>query len=107
MNCPRCGKELDKIGELNENEKEELALINKKIENSMQALNPKTIREMEFTDGQVFEYFRAVFDSKAQTEFLKYIFFRNLAKRLNVDDEKDIYIGDGTPYNTDIFMHKE
>lgn len=106
MKCPRCGKEMEKIGSLTLDEQESLALINKKLENVMQALNPVTIREMQFTDGQVFEYFRAVFDSKAQAEFLRFIFFRDLAKRLNINTDTQIQIGDGSPDNVDIYIHK-
>ena len=104
MVCRHCGKELIKIGELTEKEVEELAFINKKSANAMQALNIETINGMKFTDGQVFEYFRAAFDNKAQAEFLNYIFFRDLAKRLG---RTDFTIGNGEPDNHDIFVHPD
>lgn len=105
MVCKNCGKELVKIGELTEKEIEELSLINKKIVNSNQQFDIETINQMNFTDGQVFEYFCAAYHNKAEAEFLNYIFFRNLKKRLNLTG-KDFFIGDGSPDNFDIFTHK-
>ena len=107
MKCFRCGRELEKIGELTENEIEELVLINKKFENSNQALNPETINKMNFTEGQVFEYFRAIYDSKAQAEFLHYMFFRKLGKRLGLKEGTNIQIGNGEPYDYTVYIHKE
>lgn len=104
MKCPNCGKELIKVGTLTETEFEEWVLINKKYANSNQALNYETIREMEFTDGQVFEYFRAVFHGKAEAEFLNYIFTRNLRKRLNLGNDIPITIGDNAD-NYDVYVH--
>lgn len=107
MKCFRCGKELKVVGTLEETEIEELCLINKKIENCAQALNPNTIKDMEFTDGQIFEYFRAAYDNKAQAEFLQFMFFRNLMKRLEIDEGTQIQIGNGTPYDYNIYIHEE
>ena len=68
-------------------------------------MNSDTLVQMDFADGQVYEYFRAVYDIKAQAEFLHYIFFRNLRKRLDLMTYKgDVRIGDG-PDNYDIFIH--
>ena len=107
MKCFRCGRELEQVGVLTDNEIEELVLINKKIENSNQALNLNTIRGMNFTEGQVFEYFRAVYDGKAQAEFLHFMFFRNLMKRLDLKEGTQIQIGNGTPYDYCVYVHKE
>ena len=105
MTCKKCGKELIKLGELTESEIEELTLINKKQVNVQQALNPATINAMEFSDGQVFEYFRAVYDSKAQADFLLHIFFRNLRKRLNIDPRVDFQIGNDIE-DYGVYTHK-
>ena len=106
MVCKNCGKELIKVGELTENEIEELILINKKFVNANQALNPDVINKMEFSDNQVFEYFRAAYNNKAEAEFLNYIFLRKLSQRLNINTDK-INISNNEPNNFDIFVHKE
>ena len=105
MKCKHCGKELIKVGELTDKEYEEIIFINKKFANSRQALNPETIKQMEFTEGQVFEYFRAAYDNIAQADFLQYIFFKNLGERLGIND-KNIMLDD-KPDSKDIFVHPD
>ena len=80
MVCQNCGKEMIKVGTLTEKEVEELAYIERQFVNVNQALNPDTVNQMKFTNNQVYEYFRAVYDNKAQAEFLRFIFFRDLKK---------------------------
>ena len=92
MKCRNCGKELVKIGTLTEQESEEWMLINKKMNNAFQALDSKVINEMEFTEGQVFEYFRAAYHGKAEADFLYWLFARNLKKRLGLNTNAPIDI---------------
>ena len=105
MNCPRCGRELVSIGKLTESEVKAFALINRKLVTVNQALNPETVKAMEFDDGKVFEYFRAVYDSKAQTEFLQFVFFRDLKKRYNLPMNEEVFINT-IDYDYEIFVHK-
>ena len=92
------------------------SLIGKKIEdvkkiliNYQKMINEEeydeTVKAMEFDDGKVFEYFRAVYDSKAQTEFLQFIFFRDLKKRYNLPMNEEVFINT-IDYNYEIFVHK-
>lgn len=106
MVCKNCGKEMIKVGTLLEKEVEELAYIERQNVNATQALNYDTINKMKFEDGQVFEYFRAAFENKAQAEFLSFVFFRDLRKRLELKTNNFV-IGDGTPDNHDVFVHPE
>ena len=100
MVCQSCGKEMVKIGELTKKEQEDFWFINEKINCSYQALNSDVIKNIEFTDGQVFEYFRAAYDAMAQAKFLQHIFYRDLKKRLDV--VVDIYIDE---LSCEIFVH--
>lgn len=106
MVCRNCGKELEKIGELTEQEVNDFTLINSKDVTVYQALDPDTINKMKFTDGQVFEYFRAAFEAKATSEFLKYVFFKNLKKRLDVSGNIEIE-ADTSVTGFGVYVHKE
>lgn len=100
MVCQSCGKEMVKIGELTKKEQEEFWFINEKINCAYQALNTDVIKDMKFSDGQVFEYFRAAYDSLAQAKFLHFVFFRDLKKRFDVG--VDIFIDE---ISCEVFVH--
>lgn len=100
MVCQKCNKEMVKIGELTKKEQEEFWFINEKINCAYQALNTDVIKNIEFTDGQVFEYFRAAYDALAQAKFLQFIFYRDLKKRLDV--VVDIFVDE---LSCEVFVH--
>ena len=100
MVCQSCGKEMVKIGELTRNEQEEFWFINEKINCAYQALNTDVIKNIDFSDGQVLEYFRAAYDALAQARFLQFVFYRDLKKRFDVD--ADISIDE---LSCEVFVH--
>lgn len=106
MVCENCGKEMIKVGVLTEQEQNDWTFIRTKENTTDQALNIETIKGMEFKDGEVFEYFRACFDAKAEVEFLRYIFFRDLKKRLNLGEGENIWLGDDYS-DIGVFKHPE
>lgn len=106
MKCEKCGKEMIKVGELTDEEFQDLCYINNIIDTSNQALDVNTIKGMEFEEGQVFEYFRAVFDSKAKAAYLNYMFWENIMNRLNIHD-RDIFVGGDEPDGKELFVHPE
>lgn len=100
MICEDCGKEMIKIGELTDTEKKDFYYMNECINTSSQALNTDVLKEVEFSDGQVFEYFRAAFDAIAKARFFQFMFYRDLRKRLNV--EADIFVD---TISCEVFIH--
>ena len=100
MTCAHCGKDMVKIGELTDKEKQDYWFSNEKINCAYQALNLDVIKDMQFTEGQVFEYFRMAYDALAQAKFLQYIFYYNLKKRLDIT--ADIFIDE---LSCEVFMH--
>lgn len=106
MVCANCGKEMIKVGELTEQERNDWMFIKTKDNTTAQAMNPDTIKGMEFSDGQVYEYFKACFEARAESEFLKFTFFRDLRIRLNLMDEKDIWLNDDTS-GVGVYIHPE
>lgn len=106
MVCKNCGKELVKVGELTDKEYEDCSYVNNLLHTSNQALDRETIKGMEFEDGQVFEYFRAAFEARAKAEFLNYIFWRDLGKRLGIADNVEMILGD-EPDSKDVYIHPQ
>lgn len=102
MKCQNCGKEMIKIGTLTETEINDFFFVNEKFATVNQALESQIINDLEFTEGQVFEYFRACYDQLAQARYLQFMFERNLKKRL--ETEKNIIIDD---VSFDVFVHPE
>lgn len=102
MVCGRCGKEMRKIGTLSEAEKQELWFINEKVNCAYQAINSDVIREIEFSEGQVFDYFRAAYDSMAQARFLQHVFYSKLRERLRA--ESDVSVDE---LSGEVFVHPD
>ena len=105
MVCQNCGKEMIEVGELTDKEYEDLQYINSIYVTTNQALNPDTIKKMEFEDGKVFEYFCSAFDAKAKAAFLEYIFWRDVRNRLNIHDKEIILERVAEPRK--LFIHPE
>lgn len=106
MKCPNCGKELKKIGKLTEEEIDEYSYIIKKMNAANQALKPNVVNGYNFTENQVFEYFRAAFDSMAQSEFLYYLFASQLKKRHGLNLNQEIYIDETDINNPNVYIHE-
>ena len=104
MICKRCGKEMIKVGTLMEEEIADFFYINEKFGIVNQALNSEVLKDIEFTDGQVFEYFKSCYDQLAQARYLQFIFERNIKRRLGISEEVFIEIEDVT---YDIFIHPQ
>ena len=100
MTCENCGKEMIKVGTLEEHEVDDVAYVNEKFNCAMQSLNMEVLKDLEFTDGQVFEYFKAAYDQLAQAKYLQFIFERDLKRRLKVDEP--IFIDYAT---YEVFVH--
>ena len=94
MVCNKCGKEMIKVGELTEKETEDFQYVVVREDNVYQALDTKTINGMDFDEGQVFEYFQAVFQAKAEMEFLKYSFFKKLKIRLGINLDEELWVNE-------------
>ena len=100
MKCENCGKELTKIGTLTEEELRNYIRLSEMYNNATQALKPDVIEGLKFTEGQVFEYFRAVFDEMAKASFLNWCLRRDLKQKYNFADE--YYVDQNTG---DVYSH--
>lgn len=102
MTCENCGKEMIKVGVLTEEEQNDFIYVNEKFATVNQALGTDVLKDMEFTDGQVFEYFKACYDQLAQAKYLQFIFERDLKNRVGVKQNVPIAI-DGLSF--EVFIH--
>ena len=107
MKCEHCGKELKKIGELTESNIRDLELINNKISTSNQALDINTIKDLPFSKPEeIFYYFKAAFDEKADAEFLKWELIHSIAERINYKGSPyDLYFPSYTYDENGIYVH--
>lgn len=91
MTCRNCGKELTFVRKPAKDEIENFIFINNKLNSVSDALNPDVVSSYKFeTDEQVYAYFKAVFDLKAEANFLYYNFRKLIAEKLSEDLEKEI-----------------
>ena len=93
-----------KVGVLTEEEVNDFVYVNEKFATVNQALGTDILKDMEFKDGQVFEYFKACYDQLAQAKYLQFIFERDLKNRLEIAQGIPIFI-DGI--STEVFIHPD
>ena len=87
MNCYFCGAELKELDvKLSEQEIEDMFFISNKEQVSQQALKMDSINPKDFSDGQIYEYFKAAFDNMAEVEFLKYMWIKNVRAKYNIPE---------------------
>ena len=93
MVCERCGAELIEVGTLTEKEKEDYVYVNEKFNCANMALDFKVLKDIEFNEGQVYEYFKASYEQLAEANYLRYMFEEGLRKRLGIENfENNIVI---------------
>ena len=102
MTCENCGKEMIKVGVLTEEEQNDFCFVNEKFATVNQALNSDVLKDLKFTDGQVFEYFKACYDQLAQAKYLQFVFERGVKNRVGVEQDVPVAI-DGLSF--EVFIH--
>lgn len=102
MTCENCGKEMIKVGVLTEEEQNDFIYVNEKFATVNQALNSEVLKDLEFTDGQVFEYFKACYDQLAQARYLQFIFERGVKARLNIPKDTGFVLSEP---ELEVFIH--
>lgn len=90
MTCPDCGKELVELGELTEDEIHDLEYLQVQEQTIKNEFN--NIKINDFSDTQVYEFYRAKADMEALFNASHYLFFRNLAKRFELTGDWSIRI---------------
>lgn len=102
MKCECCGKELKKVGVLSSDEHKDYLRISEMYSNAQQALKPEVVNSMKFTEGQVFEYFRAAFDEMAKAAFLEYYFKKEITAKYKLDGQYFV-----KPDTGELYVHKQ
>ena len=96
MTCSQCGKELELISELTEDEIKDVSFIETKysiLDEELQNLfgNAKAFKNSE----QVSEYFHAVYNQLANNKVLDYLTFNKIVENHHISPSDDIRILDG------------
>ena len=89
IKCKNCGKELELIGTLTEAEIQNINFIETKEMTVNTALEKDVCDFKAMSPEQVYSYFKATFDLKAEAAFLNIENFRAIAERLNVENMSD------------------
>lgn len=93
MKCPNCGRELVKIRDTRGSEYKDLNSAAFKEASANDALSWDNVNAIPFKDDkEVYAYFKAAFDQKAEATFLSFIARRDLVEK--------IFEETGVRYNT-------
>lgn len=99
MKCPECGKVMAHAGVLSSKEEEDFLFAETKCRCAEQAISSAKDCAELFSDGQLYEYFKASCDELAEGLFLREVFFKKISQRLSIPKNK-IQI-----FEAEVFVH--
>ena len=92
MKCMRCGKELELVRELTNEEKDKIDYINSKEIVGNEGLSADIIMNLELEDSKIVDYLHAAMEQKVEAQILRRALFREISKEVNNFDIIDYKI---------------
>ena len=92
MKCMRCGKELELVRELTNEEKDKIDYINSKEIVGDEGLSADILMNLELEDSKIVDYLHAAMEQKVEAQILRRALFREISKEVNNFDIIDYKI---------------
>lgn len=92
MKCMRCGKELELVRELTNEEKDKFDYINSKEIVGNEGLSADILMNLELEDSKIVDYLHAAMEQKVEAQILRRALFREISKEVNNFDIIDYKI---------------
>ena len=92
MKCMRCGKELELVRELTNEEKDKIDYINSKEIVGNEGLSSDILMNLELEDSKIVDYLHAAMEQKVEAQILRRALFREISKEVNNFDIIDYKI---------------
>lgn len=92
MKCMRCGKELELVRELTNEEKDKIDYINSKEIVGNEGLSADILMNLELEDSKIVDYLHAAMEQKVEAQILRRALFREISKEVNNFDIIDYKI---------------
>ena len=92
MKCMRCGKELELVRELTNEEKDKIDYINSKEVVGNEGLSADILMNLELEDSKIVDYLHAAMEQKVEAQILRRALFREISKEVNNFDIIDYKI---------------
>ena len=92
MKCMRCGKELELVRELTNEEKDKIDYINSKEIVGDEGLSADILMNLELEDSKIVDYLHAAMEQKVEAQILRRALFRKISKEVNNFDIIDYKI---------------
>lgn len=92
MKCMRCGKELELVRELTNEEKDKFDYINSKEIVGSEGLSADILMNLELEDSKIVDYLHAAMEQKVEAQILRRALFREISKEVNNFDIIDYKI---------------
>lgn len=88
----RCGKELELVRELTNEEKDKIDYINSKEIVGNEGLSADILMNLELEDSKIVDYLHAAMEQKVEAQILRRALFREISKEVNNFDIIDYKI---------------
>ena len=92
MKCMRCGKELELVRQLTNEEKDKIDYINSKEIVGNEGLSADILMNLELEDSKIVDYLHAAMEQKVEAQILRRALFREISKEVNNFDIIDYKI---------------
>ena len=92
MKCMRCGKEVELVRELTNEEKDKIDYINSKEIVGNEGLSADILMNLELEDSKIVDYLHAAMEQKVEAQILRRALFREISKEVNNFDIIDYKI---------------
>ena len=92
MKCVRCGREMELIRELTNEEKDKIDYINSKEIVGNEGLSANILMNLELEDSKIVDYLHAAMEQKVEAQILRRALFREISKEVNNFDIIDYKI---------------
>ena len=92
MKCVRCGREMELVRELTNEEKNKIDYINSKEIVGNEGLSSDILMNLELEDSKIVDYLHAAMEQKVEAQILRRALFREISKEVNNFDIIDYKI---------------
>lgn len=92
MKCVRCGREMELVRELTNEEKNKIDYINSKEIVGNEGLSANILMNLELEDSKIVDYLHAAMEQKVEAQILRRALFREISKEVNNFDIIDYKI---------------
>lgn len=86
MKCVRCGREMELVRELTNEEKDKLDYFNSKEQVGNEGLSADVLNNLTLEESKIVDYMNAAMEQKVEAQILRRAFLREISEEIGITD---------------------